>query len=243
MTHEPLDAVADPDLRAALLFARSQVGPITADDVAIGLRLHRNVARSRLDRLTAAGLLEVTHERRTGRSGPGAGRPAKVYRVAPELDAIEFPPRHFDDLVAALVEELPAGGRVAAMRRAGAQFGRELAAAAGLRPVRDVTRGLGRVCTALRSLGYQTSLVSVEDGRAVLSTPTCPLRPLVARRRETTEIDRGMWAGLVERAVEGVQADLVRCETVDCFDERRSCRVVLELQAQEASASGATASR
>ena len=62
MTHEPLDAVADPDLRAALLFARSQVGPITADDVAVGLRLHRNVARARLDRLTAAGLLEVTHE-------------------------------------------------------------------------------------------------------------------------------------------------------------------------------------
>src|ERR671934_1412922 len=104
MAHEPLDAVADPDLRAALLFARSQVGPITADDVAVGLRLHRNVARSRLDRLAAAGLLEVTHERRTGRSGPGAGRPAKVYSVAPELDAIQFPDRRYEELVALLVD-------------------------------------------------------------------------------------------------------------------------------------------
>src|SRR5918911_5038192 len=140
MGSEPLDAVADADLRAALLFARSQDGPITADDAAAALEVHRNVARSRLDRLTAAGLLEVTRERRTGRSGPGAGRPAKVYRVAPELDAIEFPPRHFDDLLAALVEELPDAGRAATLRRAGAQFGRQLAAAAGLRPVRDVVR-------------------------------------------------------------------------------------------------------
>src|ERR671939_804376 len=119
MPHEPLDAVADPDLRAALLFARSQVGPITADDVAIGLRLHRNVARARLDRLTAAGLLEVTRERRTGRTGPGAGRPAKVYRVAPELEAIEFPPRRYEKLVGALLDAVPARERPQALRRAG----------------------------------------------------------------------------------------------------------------------------
>src|ERR671933_1714637 len=116
MAQEPLDAVADPDLRAALLFARSQVGPITADDLAVGLRLHRNVARARLDRLTAAGLLEVTHERRTGRSGPGAGRPAKVYRVAPELEPLEFPPRRYEKLVGALLDALPATGRERALR-------------------------------------------------------------------------------------------------------------------------------
>jgi len=238
MADQRLDALANADLRAALLFARSQVGPVTADDSAAALGVHRNVARARLDRLTDAGLLEVTHERRNGRSGPGAGRPAKVYRVAPELEAIEFPPRRFDELVAALVEELPE----AALRRAGAQFGQQLAAAAGLRPVRDLVRGLGRVCEAVRALGYQASLDSVEDGRAVISTPTCPLRPLVARRPEAAEIDRGMWAGLVERGVEGVRAESVRCETADCLDEHRSCRVVLEL-AQEASASGETASR
>src|SRR2546429_8377671 len=123
MAREPLDAVADADLRDALLFARSQGGAVPAGDAAVALRVHRNVARARLDRLTDAGLLDVTHERRTGRSGPGAGRPAKVYRVAPELQAIEFPPRHFDDLVAALVEELPASGRPASLRRAGAGLG------------------------------------------------------------------------------------------------------------------------
>src|SRR5438067_2309565 len=79
-------------------------------------------------------------------------------------------------------------------------------------------------------------------GRAVISTPTCPLRPLVARKPEAAEIDRGMWTGLVERGLDGVRAESVRCETADCLDEHRSCRVVLEL-AQEASASGETARR
>src|SRR5919204_1221120 len=98
MPAEPLDAVADPGLRAALLFARSQAEPITADDAAAALGVHRNVARGRLDRLAAAGLLEVSFERRTGRTGPGAGRPAKIYRVAPETSAVEFPPRRFGAL-------------------------------------------------------------------------------------------------------------------------------------------------
>ena len=243
MAREPLDAVADADLRAALLVARRHVGSITADDAAFELRVHRNVARSRLDRLAAAGLLEVTHERRTGRDGPGAGRPAKVYRVAPELEAIEFPPRHVDDLVGALADQLPAEGREVALRRAGEQFGRQLAAAAGLRPVADVARALERVCGAVRSLGYQASLTSVEGDHAVISTPTCPLRPLVARRREAVDIDRGMWAGLVERGLAGAQAERIECETDDCFDEEASCRVVLRLRLQDASASGETASR
>ena len=61
MAEQRLDALANADLRAALLYARSQVGPVTADDVAAALCVHRNVARARLDRLTDAGLLEVTH--------------------------------------------------------------------------------------------------------------------------------------------------------------------------------------
>src|SRR5207248_712796 len=121
--------------------------------------------------------------------------------------------------------QLPAEGREAALRRAGEQFGRQLAAAAGLRPVADVRRALERVCGAVRSLGYQTSLTSVEGERAVISTPTCPLRPLVARRRAAVAIDRGMRTGLVERGLAGARAEQIECETDDCFDENASCRV------------------
>src|SRR5919202_5750702 len=133
-----LDAIGDSGLREALLFARAYREPFTADEAAAGLGVHRNVARGRLDRLAGAGLLDVTFERRSGRTGPGAGRPAKVYRVAPELEAIEFPPRRYEKLVGALLDALPARGRPQALRRAGEAFGRELADAAGLRPAKDL---------------------------------------------------------------------------------------------------------
>lgn len=236
-----LTALADPDLREALLLARSRASELTADDAAAVLGVHRNVARARLDRLAEAGLLEVSFERRNGRTGPGAGRPAKVYRVAPETTAVEFPPRRFGALVGRLLDELPEKGRQRALRRVGEDFGRELAEAARLKPAPGIRAGLERVCAAVRSLGFQATLENVDGDTAVIATPTCPLRPLVVERPEAAEIDRGMWAGLVERGLRGVRAESVSCETANCLDDHASCQVVLRLQL--ASASGATASR
>jgi predicted ArsR family transcriptional regulator len=90
----PLDRLAaagDPQLRRILLYARWQRDPFTAAEAALALDVNRNVARSRLDRLAGAGFLTVALERRGGRRGPGAGRPAKVYRVAPELEGSSSP--------------------------------------------------------------------------------------------------------------------------------------------------------
>jgi predicted ArsR family transcriptional regulator len=101
-----LAAVGDPELREALLFARSHARPVTADELAQDRGLHRNVARSRLERLVDAGLLAVSYERRTGRSGPGAGRPAKTYSVVPQLESIEFPADQSGPLTALLVDAL-----------------------------------------------------------------------------------------------------------------------------------------
>src|SRR3954469_20257713 len=96
-----LEAAGDPDLRRALVLARSQAEPLSADDAAAQLGVHRNVARAplarlpaapplgahrnvaraRLDRLVAAGFLRVFFARRGDRRGPGAGRPSKLYEV------------------------------------------------------------------------------------------------------------------------------------------------------------------
>jgi hypothetical protein len=64
----------------------------------------------------------------------------------------------------------------------------------------------------------------------VISTPTCPLRPLVTERPEAALIDRGMWAGLVERGVRGVRAEAVGCETHSCLEGDESCVVVIRLR-------------
>jgi predicted ArsR family transcriptional regulator len=226
---DQLAAVGDPELREALLFARNHARPVTADELAEEKGLHRNVARSRLERLVEAGLLAVAYERRTGRSGPGAGRPAKTYSVVPQLARIEFPADQNESLAGLLVDALVARGGEEPLREVGVNFGHELAQKARLRPAKNLETGFERVCAAVRRLGYQASLEHSDEHGAVIATPTCPLRPLVRARPDAVEIDRGMWAGLASYALDGVEVGEVRCETRDCFDDHASCKVVFEL--------------
>ena len=228
-----LDGISARELRVALLYVRGQGGPVTADDAADALGVHRSVARGRLERLLAAGLLEASYARLSGRTGPGAGRPAKLYRSAPELEALEIPPRHLATLVAHLLDEMPKGTREQALRRAGERFGRDLARAARLRPRARVRDGLEQACAAVRSLGFQAVLESLEGDTAVISTPTCPLRPLVVERPEVAHLDRGMWAGLVERAVRHTRAETIECESHSCLDGGAACSVAIRLTAPE----------
>jgi predicted ArsR family transcriptional regulator len=228
----PLDRLAaagDPQLRRILLYARGRRDPFTAAQAAADLDVHGNIARHRLDRLVEAGFLAVALERREGRRGPGAGRPAKVYRVAPELEGVEFPDRRLGELLSLLVKRVPARGRPKALRETGEDFGRKLAATAALQPSRSVATGLERVCDALGTLGFQVSVVWLEGDRAELASPTCPLRPLVVKCPDAGGIDQGMWAGLIERGVRGVSADRVACETPRCLAKDDACSVLLEL--------------
>jgi predicted ArsR family transcriptional regulator len=171
-------------------------------------------------------LLVSTFARRSGRSGPGAGRPAKVYSPAPEITEIEFPERNYAQLVGLLVDALPVRGRKRRLRELGAALSGPLASRARLTPARDLRRGAERVCDALGRLGFQASVEDVGEDTVVIATPTCPLRPLVVARPDLAEVDRGMWCGLLEAAVDGVCASEIVCETRDCLDDHASCRVV-----------------
>ena len=111
------------------------------------------------------------YERRTGRTGPGSGRPAKTYSVAPELAAIEFPARRYESLLGHVLDAMPARGRRARLHDVGVAFGSDLAAAAGLRPARSLRAGFDRVCAAVGRLGYQASVEEVSANGAVIATP------------------------------------------------------------------------
>jgi predicted ArsR family transcriptional regulator len=229
-----LDSIGDRDLRETLLLARAQPAPVTADDVASTLRVHRNVARGRLERLAEAGLLIASYERRTGRTGPGAGRPAKTYRVAPELTAIEFPERRYEQLIGLVVDALPERGRRDRLREIGIAFGRELAREARLRPAKTLETAVGRVCAALGALGYQASVAEMNEESAVITTATCPLRPLVRAQPELATLDRGVWTALVLRALESTNVDLISCDTRSCQRDDADCRVLLVLKRSRA---------
>ena len=230
-----LDAIGDRELRETLLFARAHPHPVTADEVAAAEGIHRNVARGRLERLTEAGLLIASFERRTGRTGPGAGRPAKTYRVAPELIAIEFPKRRYEQLIGVIVEALPERGRGERLYEIGIRFGRRLAREARLGSARTFRTALGRVCAALGGLGYQASVADVSGERAVITTATCPLRPLVRAHPALATLDRGMWSALVARALEGTNVDQIVCDTPACDRDDANCRVLLTLRNPQAS--------
>jgi predicted ArsR family transcriptional regulator len=225
-----LDSIGDRELRETLLFARAQPLPVTADEVAVAQRIHRNVARGRLERLAQAGLLIASFERRTGRTGPGAGRPAKTYRVAPELSAIEFPRRRYEQLIGLMGDALPQRDRRERLHEIGRAFGRELAREAGLRSMKTLRAALSRICTALGGLGYQASVAEMSGERAVITTATCPLRPLVRAHPGLAALDRGMWAALVARALEGTHVDQVACDTPSCDRDDADCRVLLTIR-------------
>ncbi|HZU19853.1 MAG TPA: helix-turn-helix domain-containing protein [Gaiellaceae bacterium] len=220
-----LEAVGDRELRATLLLVRARAEPVTADEVAEAQGIHRNVARFRLERLVEAGLLSSAYERRSGRSGPGAGRPAKTYGAAPELRSIAFPDRRYETLLRLVLDAVPARGRTRRLRAIGAAYGDELARGLELRPAKSLRAGIEAMCAAVRSLGFQASVEEVGDGRAVIATPTCPLRPLVREYPDAAEIDRGMWSGLAAHALTGVTVEEVECETRDCLVDHASCRV------------------
>ena len=226
-----LDAIGDRDLRETFLFTRMRPLPVTADDVASALEIHRNVARGRLERLAEAGLLIASFERRTGGAGPGAGRPAKTYRVAPELSAIEFPPRRYERLIGLAVDALPERARRERVHEIGVAFGRELAREARLRPARTFSAALARVCAAFGKLGYQAAVAELTGERAVITTATCPLRPLIRTQPGLTELDRGMWEAFVARAFEGTDIHQIHCDTPDCRRDDADCRVLVTLRA------------
>src|SRR5688500_9462701 len=95
---EPLDALSalgDPTRRSAYDYVAAQAGPVGRDEVAGALGIGRTLAAYHLDRLAKAGLLSVAYARRSGRTGPGAGRPAKLYERTDHEVAVSVPPRDY----------------------------------------------------------------------------------------------------------------------------------------------------
>ena len=135
--------LADPvrrDLYEYVADAGHEVGRAEAADA---LGVARTLAAFHLDKLVDAGLLEVAHRRLTGRSGPGAGRPAKVYRMAVREHLASVPPRDYRGLAMLLAEAVEAVGAEEALKAAAQRVPAdprepaEVLAERGYRPYRD----------------------------------------------------------------------------------------------------------
>src|SRR5215218_10289940 len=87
-----VSSLAEPQRRALYRFVVDRGQPVGKDEAAEALGIARTVAGFHLDRLVADGLLTTEFRRLTGRQGPGAGRPAKLYRRAPGELSVSLPP-------------------------------------------------------------------------------------------------------------------------------------------------------
>ena len=106
--YSALGALADPVRRRLYEYVAAQPDYVGREEAANGAGVPLHSARFHLDKLVDEGLLEVEHRRLSGRTGPGAGRPAKVYRRSPSEIAVSVPERSYDlvgAVLAAAVEE------------------------------------------------------------------------------------------------------------------------------------------
>jgi len=91
-----ITSLAEPTRRAVYEFVALAGDWVSRDGAATAVGLERGTAAHHLDRLADDGLLEVDYRRLTGRSGPGAGRPAKVYRRSRRDFEVSLPPRDYE---------------------------------------------------------------------------------------------------------------------------------------------------
>jgi predicted ArsR family transcriptional regulator len=114
-------------------------GEVSRNQAAEAVGVQRGLAAFHLDKLVEGGLLEVSYRRLGERRGPGAGRPAKLYRRAAGEVAASLPPRSYQTAAHLLAEAVEQAGAdlelQAAARRAGQDAGRRLAAAGADREV------------------------------------------------------------------------------------------------------------
>jgi len=90
-----LSALAEPVRRDLYTFVVARREPVTREQAAAGLDVPVHVAKFHLDRLVEDGLLDAEYRRPPGRGGPGAGRPAKVYRRSGLEVEVSLPERRY----------------------------------------------------------------------------------------------------------------------------------------------------
>src|SRR3712207_2231220 len=103
-----LGALAEPTRRRLYLYVASQAEAVSREQVAEGLGLPLHSVKFHLDRLADEGLLEVEFRRLSDRTGPGAGRPSKLYRRSSRQLTVSLPERRYDlvgEVLAEAVEQ------------------------------------------------------------------------------------------------------------------------------------------
>jgi predicted ArsR family transcriptional regulator len=206
MDHDPVEgglspfgSLADPTRRRLYVFVSRATGPISRDEAADALALPRQTAAYHLDRLATEGLLDVEFSRRSGRTGPGAGRPAKLYRRSQLDHEASVPPRRYG-LAARILLAAVASGSV--KRRDVVDTARSV----------GLEIGEGGLDRALGETGYDPA---TEDGE--IRFRNCPFHALkVKDQRTVCTLNLGLVEGILAGAADSRTAFLEPSDEYCC---------------------------
>jgi len=190
-------SLGDPTRRGIYLAVRQSPEALTSAQIADLFSIHPNVARHHLDRLADDGYLQVTHQRRSGRTGPGAGRPAKCYEATTKGVSLH-PGRRYDLLVELLVrvlDRIQPHGIAGIAEEVGREYGQELAASVGTPDDPGYEEVLAALVKLMSGVGFA---VSADPAAQVLLTSHCPFGEAATGHPEVVcSLDRGMVSGIM----------------------------------------------
>ncbi|MFJ8669840.1 helix-turn-helix transcriptional regulator [Streptomyces sp. NPDC093600] len=182
---EDIDAIAalqDPVRRRLYEYVAAQGREVGRNEAAEAAGVARTLAAHHLDRLTEAGLLESGSRRLTGRSGPGAGRPAKVYTRTRTERAVSLPARDYRTAAELLAEAAEQAGLDAGLCEAARRRGESL------RGSTVPCGGLEEAMETLAARGYEPHLEEAEDAEGENGAPArvvrmrnCPFHAVAER--------------------------------------------------------------
>ena len=199
-------ALGDPTRRALYEYVAEHGGWVGREQAADAIGIGRTLAAHHLDRLAADGLVEAAYQPAGERRGPGAGRPAKVYRRASRQFELSLPPRRYELVARLLADAVDSSRRDGisldeAIERSARAVGGVMATECRVELPRRA--GQGRVRTAiaaeLRACGYEP--VVVPSGAITLRN--CPFHDLAQRH---TELVCGLNLALLDGLLAGLPA-------------------------------------
>jgi predicted ArsR family transcriptional regulator len=182
-----VSALSDPARRAVYEFVNRSTEAVGRDATAAAVNLPRSTVTFHLERLAAVGLVEVEFRRLSGRTGPGSGRPAKLYRRAGGEVSVSLPARRYDlagDLLAGAIEHNLETGM----------------------PVREALHDVAGAAGRLRGAEFDSLLVALEENGfepvaegADVVLGNCPFHRLAQRHTDLVcELNYDLVRGLAE---------------------------------------------
>jgi predicted ArsR family transcriptional regulator len=178
-------AVLDEPVRRRLYdYVRGSPEPVGREDAAEAVGISRSLAAYHLDKLADEALLTATYRRPEGRTGPGAGRPAKVYAAQGEV-SVSVPPREYELAAELLAEAAETSDEArAALDAVAARAGRRLGEG-----------GQGSLQDALAARGYEP----FEDEAGAIRLRNCPFHRLAEQHRDVIcRMNQAYLEGLLE---------------------------------------------